>query len=163
MKLELVLIFFVMFLVINVFLFSAVVVSTSMNPHYYEGERAIMLKDNQFNQPKHGDVLVINHVTNEKEHKRFFKRVIALPGDTFEIKDNEIYINGGLINDKYRADNTKMSDYPKIFLAKDEFFALGDNRNVSLDSRKLGPFKISDIKAVGGFTYWPLDALGIMK
>lgn len=162
-KLELVLVFFAMFLLINTFLFSAVVVSTSMNPNYIEGERSIMFKPNFINRPQRGNVVVIDHHDEFQNKKRYFKRIIALPGDTFEIRNNEIYINGSQMDDPFRDKDTRMMDYNKILLADDEFFAMGDNRNNSVDSRELGPFKIKNIRAVNGIIYWPLDAAGSMR
>lgn len=162
-KLELVLAFFVTFLIINVFLFSAVVHSSSMNPNFIEGERSIMFKKTIFNKVNHGNVVVIDYQDESQKKKRFFKRIIGLPNDTIEIKKNIVYINGSPIEEPYLAKDSYMEDYPLTILKNDEFFAMGDNRSVSLDSRKLGAFKLKDIKAMNGVVYWPLNKIGIMK
>ena len=79
-----------------------------------------------------------------KSEKQLFKRVIGLPGETIEYKDNKLYVNGVEIEDKYEQGKTENF---KVILAENEYFCMGDNREISKDSRALGPFKREQIKA----------------
>lgn len=160
--LELILTFLIMLLIFRFLLMSVRVNGSSMNPGYNSGDRGIMLRSNPINNPTYNNVVVIEYA-DAGTKELIVKRVFALPKDTFEIKDNTVYVNGKKVDDKHRAQDTKMDDFPKITLGKDEVFVLGDNRNVSLDSRYIGPVKLKDIQAVHGIMYWPLDSIGFMN
>lgn len=160
--LELVLLFLVMLLIFQYVLMSVRVNGSSMNPGYTNGDRGIMIRKNPINKPTYNSIVVIDF-KNDMDKKEFIvKRVFALPGDTFEIQNNEVYVNGNKVDDTKRAEDTKMDDYSEITLEKDEVFVLGDNRNISLDSRYIGPIKLNDIRATRGVVYWPLDSIGLM-
>lgn len=73
------------------------------------------------------------------------KRVIACPGDTIEIKDNQMYLNGELLEETYIKEAMDTQDIGPYTLKEDEYFCCGDNRNNSTDSRVLGPIKKSDL------------------
>ncbi|HOV91282.1 MAG TPA: signal peptidase I [Syntrophorhabdaceae bacterium] len=96
-------------------------------------------------EPQRGDVIVFRYPVDKD--KDFIKRVIAKAGDTVEIKDKQVYVNGKKIDDKwaYFSDNTVMPGNvsPKdnlgpIVVPKNSFFVMGDNRDRSLDSRFWG-------------------------
>lgn len=162
--LEIILIFLIIYIVFQFILMSVQVNGPSMENTYSDGQRGIMVRSLPFNKANTGDVVVIDGKDNYGEDEGFVvKRIFAKGGDTFEIKNNEIYVNGKLVADPHRIEGTFMDDYPLIKLADDEIFVLGDNRNVSMDSRSVGPIKQEDIKAVHGFTYWPLDKIGLMN
>ncbi len=89
------------------------------------------------------------------------KRIIGLPGETVEIKDNEIYINDKKIEDKYGYGVTYNID--KVTLKKDEYFILGDNRKISLDSRVFGTIHKDEIKGTTDFIMYPFKSFGKVK
>lgn len=89
------------------------------------------------------------------------KRIIGLPGETVEIKDNEIYINDKKIEDKYGYGVTYNID--KVTLKKDEYFILGDNRKISLDSRVFGTIHKDEIKGTTDFIMYPFKSFGKIK
>lgn len=89
------------------------------------------------------------------------KRIIGLPGETVEIKDNEIYINDKKIEDKYGYGVTYNID--KVTLKKDEYFILGDNRKISLDSRVFGTIHKDEIKGTTNFIMYPFKSFGKVK
>ena len=89
------------------------------------------------------------------------KRIIGLPGETVEIKDNEIYINDKKIEDKYGYGVTYNID--KVTLKEDEYFILGDNRKISLDSRVFGTIHKDEIKGTTNFIMYPFKSFGKVK
>lgn len=89
------------------------------------------------------------------------KRIIGLPGETVEIKDNEIYINDKKIEDKYGYGVTYNID--KVTLKEDEYFILGDNRKISLDSRVFGTIHKDEIKGTTDFIMYPFKSFGKVK
>ena len=89
------------------------------------------------------------------------KRIIGLPGETVEIKDNDIYINDKKIEDKYGYGVTYNID--KVTLKKDEYFILGDNRKISLDSRVFGTIHKDEIKGTTNFIMYPFKSFGKVK
>ena len=83
------------------------------------------------------DIVVVNQYG-----KKIIKRVIGLPNEIMEYKDNQLYINGNEIKDSKKVGFTK--DF-KVKLGSDEYFCMGDNREHSLDSRKYGAYKRKQI------------------
>lgn len=105
---------------------------TSMVPSYQDGERLLMNRViYRVTSPKRGDVVSV-----ALEDMTLLKRVVGLPGDTIEIKDNAVYINGK--QEKIKGEEGEIFpgdlQYP-LTLGKDEYFVMGDNVAVSLDSR----------------------------
>ncbi len=101
-----------------------------------------------------GAALSINNYT------LFVKRLVALPGDTVEIKEHKLYVNGDLVEDpEFMA--SKPSDYALRTLGKDEYFVMGDNRYTSHDSRSsdVGPLSRDMIMGKVKFVLWPLNAI----
>ncbi|GAB4285009.1 MAG: signal peptidase I [Candidatus Dojkabacteria bacterium] len=99
----------------------------------------------------------------------FVKRIIAIPGDTIRIEDGFFYVNGEKLIEEYEINNMDKRDgtflrngAPPITLGEDEFFLAGDNRDVSYDSRILGPIKREWIKGKVIFRFWPLQKFGII-
>ena len=92
------------------------------------------------------------------EQNNLIKRIIGLPGETVEIKNNEIYINDELLDDPYGTGITYNID--PVTLGEDEYFILGDNRIVSLDSRVFGKIHRSEIKGTTNFIMYPFSKIG---
>ena len=110
------------------------------------------------NDPERGDILVFQYPKDPS--RDFIKRVIAIPGDTIEIKDGHIYVNGELKNEPYILSTTR-GDYPLATVPEGHIFVMGDNRNNSEDSRfadvGMVPFDLIKGKAI--LIFWPLDKL----
>lgn len=127
---------------------------------------------------KNGDILILNKLDKTIERfdivvinvngKRLIKRVIALPGEYIEYKDNKLYINGKKMKDKAlirTRDFTLKETYDIEFIPKDYYFVMGDNRMNSLDSRRyeVGLINKKDIKGVTTFRLLPFSKLGTLK
>ncbi len=118
----------------------------SMEPNFYNHEYLIIDQlSYRFRQPARGEVVVFRYPRNPQEY--FIKRIIALPGESIEIKEGDVYIynqdypQGFLIVEPYLDENylSAYSSQEKIFLNDQEYYVLGDNRSSSMDSRSFGP------------------------
>ncbi len=87
------------------------------------------------------------------------KRVIGLPGETVEIADNHIEIDGVPIEEPYLNEG-EMTDEGPFQVGEDEVFVMGDNRNSSFDSRRFGPIPYDDLIGEAFVTIWPLSHFG---
>ena len=86
------------------------------------------------------------------------KRVYGLPGETISCEDGKIYINGNLIEDEYGYRET--SDFGPVTLGENEYFLLGDNREISLDSRAFGKVTRDEIEGTTNFILLPFKKFG---
>lgn len=129
---------------------------TSMMNTLHNGD--IMILNNSayyFDDIKRFDIVVV------KENREYIiKRVIGLPGETVEYRDNKLYINNKLVKDKYGNGETK--DF-KAQVSKNSYFVLGDNRNNSMDSRTFGAFKKKEIIGKTNLIIFPFDRFGTKK
>ena len=113
------------------------VVGDSMEPVLSNGQEILMNRIiYRISMPKRGDVIVFLPNGNQNSHF-YVKRVVGLPGETIQIRDGSVYIDGVLLAEDESLD--KIADpgiaQNELQLASDEFFVLGDNRNSSEDSR----------------------------
>ncbi len=152
-------------ILIRIFLVDPVrVEGKSMNTTLADGE--IMLLNKivyKKNDIKRFDIVVIN-----QEDKYIIKRVIGLPGETVEYKDNVLYINGEQLSDPYPStvtDDFSIEDIGHTKVPGDTYFVMGDNRSESLDSRypQVGVIKKSQIIGRAKFVIWPLRKFGNVK
>lgn len=133
---------------------------TSMMPTLKDNEILILKKyDHSFER---FDVIVFDYGEN-----RLIKRVIGLPGDYVEYKDNKLYINGKQIKENFSR-NAKTADFKleDIELEKvpnDCYFVMGDNRNNSTDSRMIGEVCKENIKGSTNFSIFPFDKIGTIN
>jgi signal peptidase I len=96
----------------------------------------------------------------------YIKRVIGLPGDTVEVHDNFVYVNGIRLVEPYVFEN-QPTELPSggsqsWTLAQDQFFVMGDHRAESQDSRQFGPIDRSSIIGRAWMRYWPFDKAGLL-
>jgi signal peptidase I len=120
-----------------------------------------------FGKPRRGDVIVFAYPQNPK--KDFIKRLIALGGETVEIKEGNIYIDGNVVDDPkihhiyyYNRGPYGQADQ-KIAIPPGNYFVLGDNSGSSSDSRFWGFVPEIDVIGKAEFIYWPLNRIRIIK
>jgi signal peptidase I len=111
----------------------------------------------QTGNPERGDIIVFKFPEDEK--KDFIKRVIGLPGETIELRNKVVYINGTAIDEPYTI-HTKYAtqplhdNYGPYMVPEGQFFVMGDNREGSYDSRWWGPVKREKIVGKALVIYW---------
>jgi signal peptidase I len=153
----------------------------SMEPNFHEGQRVLVSKldsiwsslfvqtahaaDSRRNSPfalQHGQVVVF-FKTPERDQDALIKRVIGLPGDSVELRDGTVRINGMLLDEPYvNGAQTFCGNYCQPFtLGPDEYFLMGDNRANSLDSRSFGPIPASQLVGRVVLRYWPLQQVEV--
>lgn len=151
----------VLAIIIHTFLFAVVVVSgPSMETTLHNNERLIMNKIvYNFSDPKHGDIIVFH--ANEEDD--YIKRIIGLPGETIQYRNNQLFINGEAIEEPYLSDTTYTTDFGPLEIPEGTVFVMGDNRLNSSDSRIIG--SISEDKIVGrvNLLIWPLNRIGLVE
>ena len=143
---------------------SRVVPSSSMYPTIEIGDRVLMwrLAYAFGGEPERGDIVVFEAPEELHESSDLIKRVMGLPGETIEIKDGTVYIDGeALAEDDYQH-ATPTYDYGPVTVPQDCYFMMGDNRNKSVDSHEWNdPFiSADDIKGKAIFRYWPFSRMG---
>lgn len=151
--------FWYIIILIVVILVKSFVVSTvrvngnSMYPTLHNKDLMILnkIKYNLKNVERF-DIVVVRY-----EDHYIIKRVIALPGEVIEYKDNVLYINDRKVQDKY---NSIEQDDFSLELGNDEYFVMGDNRGDSLDSRIIGPIDKDDIMGNSEFIIFPFSRFG---
>ena len=104
--------------------------------------------------PAHGDVVILRPPSNSSID--YIKRVIALPGETVEIKDGLVYIDGGSLSEPYILDPPHYTMKP-LEVPQGHCFVLGDNRNSSNDSHIWGPLPLDNIEGKVWLSIWPPD------
>lgn len=103
------------------------------------------------------DIVVLN---NEEDNDRIIKRIIGLPNETIEYNNNQLYVNGKLVEQNYEVEATE--DFT-VVTKENEYFVLGDNRDVSKDSRMLGNFNKEDIVGRVNFRILPFKKFGSIQ
>ncbi len=120
--------------VIFAFIRPVFVSGESMEHTYHDGQM-LFVTHVFMGEIKKGDIVVANP---ENYEKMLIKRVIAVGGDTFEIRGGKVYINNRELTEDYIPEPMQMKEFPSVTLKEGEYFLLGDNRNHSYDSRELG-------------------------
>jgi signal peptidase I len=113
-----------------------------------------------FHGPQRGDIVVMRDP--RRPDQDLIKRVIGLPGETVEIRNGMVYVNGFLLEEPY-IQAAWHDSRPKVTIPEGQYFVMGDNRDNSLDSRSAQVGLISKNLIVGkaALTYWPFDKFGL--
>jgi len=151
-------------LVIIVFLYQPVKVEgTSMAPLLSDQERIFINKFvYRFEPIQRGDVVVFWYPLDRT--KSFIKRVVGLPGETVEIRQGAVYVNGKVVPEPYVPPQYEdLSDFGPVRVPTDSYFVMGDHRVSSNDSRVFGPVASRFIYGRAVFAYWPVDHFGSLS
>jgi signal peptidase I len=153
-------------LIIKTFLFQAFYIpSASMEPTLKVHDRVLVNKLSYHLHSVHrGDIIVFKAPPEERtaQIKDLVKRVIGLPGDTIEARNDHVYVDDRLLSEPYLPKGTITDDLPKQVVPANSYFMMGDNRTESSDSRVFGPIKRSTIIGRAFFRMWPFTHLGFL-
>ncbi len=139
-------------------LWSVVVDGPSMEPSLFHGDRLMMCRLLVIvNQVDLGDVVVLK--PQQVSDRYLIKRIIGKPGDHLVITGGDIFINDTLLVNTYTESFTLGE--VDVVLLEDEYFVLGDNRDVSMDSRAFGPVKKSELTGRILFQYFPFNKISL--
>lgn len=148
----------ILFLVINTVTGRYQVHGQSMQPSLHDGQYLIASKVTYWlHSPERGDVIVLEP-PNRSGDVPYIKRVIGLPGDLVEVREQRVWVNGIALNEPYI---NEPPNYPGNWVVgESEYFVLGDNRNNSSDSHSWGMLSADSILGKAFFSYWPPENWG---
>lgn len=129
---------FVFGAIFTTFFYSVFIVSgASMDPNFKDGEWIFWQKNvYEANEPERGDIVVVNY-PGDLKHK-YVKRIVGLPGEKIEVKDELVYINGEKLTESYLSFDTETTPDGVWVVPAEQYFVMGDNRPASNDSRVFG-------------------------
>jgi signal peptidase I len=172
-------------LVVNVFLAQATrVEGQSMEPNISDSERLVVEKVTyRIRLPERGEIVVLKppnwHPQSVQQRllswfctvmpvecsvdipDPLIKRVIGLPGETLEIRDGQVFIDGQVLEEPYVQQLTFGDVSPRV-ISEGYVFVLGDNRGASNDSRSFGEVALANVVGRAWFRYWPIEDLGVL-
>ncbi len=145
-----------------------IVEGDSMTPNFHDGEYLIVDEISyRFKAPERGQVVIFHPPQSPATY--YIKRIIGLPGETVELKDGKIYIynqdfpQGKSLDEAVYLTNSAVNELTKITLQDDQYYLIGDNRNNSLDSRRLGPINLKNIKGKAWLRAFPFSNFTIFN
>lgn len=139
--------------------------STSMEPTVLMGDHILVDRREQARNPRRGDLIVFKYPKDES--KDFMKRVVAVGGDTIEIRNKQLIVNGYPVKESciiyvdqlaIPATQSPRDNFGPFDVSVNSFFVLGDNRDRSLDSRFFGVVDKSKIMGTVKSIYWSWDS-----
>lgn len=178
--------FFLAFVINSEVLAKVIVEQSSMENTLFQNQHLLVDEISyKFRQPERGDIIIfltneekgnlrdkfmrymdgfVELFTKEELHERYVKRVIGVEGDVIDIKDGYVYVNGEKLEEEYANGLT----YPREFtlpyeVKENELFVLGDNRDVSSDSRSFGPISIDQVEGRAFFRVFPFHTMGKIR
>jgi signal peptidase I len=152
----------VLAMVLQIFMQPTIVYGQSMEPNLHDQERVILDKvAYHVGTPTRGDIVVF---PVKGEPLPLIKRVIGLPGETVEVRDGRVLVNGVALKEPYASGPT-VGNMAPMRVPANAVFVMGDNRGPgsSLDSRRLGPISLDKLVGRARLAYWPLTDAGILN
>jgi len=133
----------------------------SMEPHLHENQRVIVeMLSYRFRTPERGEIVVLN--LRDRHTDPLIKRVIGLPGETVEIRDGAVLVNGVELDEPYLTQRTT-GQMPPVLVPEAHVFVMGDNRRQSNDSRYFGCVPWEDLIGRAWVSYWPPEDVGLFR
>jgi signal peptidase I len=132
-----------------------------MEPHLYTGERVLANKlAYHLGAPKRGEIVIFDYPKDTRQI--YVKRVIGLPGETVAIQNGLVSINGKLLPEPYKTYEAHGDMAPRI-IPSGQYFVMGDNRDVSDDSRYWGNLPRYDLIGQAVACYWPPSRCQVLR
>lgn len=153
----------IIFTLVNLLSSRFVVDGISMQPTFETGQYILVSRANYlFAEPQRGDIVVFHYPANPDQD--YIKRLIGVPGDTIELRNQQVYVNGVQLNEPYINEPCEARNCPdrSWTLGTDEFFLMGDNRNHSSDSRSFGGVNRQFIVGEALVRYFPIQDIGVV-
>ncbi len=155
----------VVVMVIMFFFRPTIVKEKSMLPTLEENDYLVMSKQAYtIGDMDRGDIIIFESEIYDEEGKKklLIKRAIALPGDSIEVTDGQVIVNGKVLEEDYINTDYTYGDVEPMILPEDKIFVMGDNRDVSNDSRSssVGLVDMSDVEGEAIFRLFPFDKFG---
>lgn len=148
--------------IIFMFIHPVGMAGNAMSPALTDGQIVIVSKDSFKKAPPAVFSIVDfrrDFAETGEKGSNSIRRVLGIPGDTIKIRNGTLYRNGIALEESYAVGKIG-DDYGPVDLAEGEIFVLGDNRQESIDSRHLGPMKISDLRGICSIVIWPISDWG---
>ncbi|MGD8456182.1 MAG: signal peptidase I [Anaerolineales bacterium] len=159
-SLETIVLAVVLFVIINALTARIRVDGSSMVPSLVHNNYVLVNRlAYQLGDIQRGDVVVFEFPQNREED--YIKRVIALSGETVEIANGVVYIDGQPLAEPY-IQAPMLQDYPPVTVPQGMVYVMGDNRNDSSDSRRWGALAVDEIIGKAIFVYWPFSDFGVV-
>lgn len=156
---ETLLIFVVVYVLVNLLTARFIVDGSSMAPRFATGQYVLVNRMAYLvGTPQRGDVVVLH--SPQEANTDLIKRIVGLPGETVAIHDGLVYIDGEPLNEPYL--NAQPRYRGEWLLDEDEVFVLGDNRNNSRDSHNFGPVVQTAVIGQAAVIYWPPQDWGLI-
>ncbi|MDW7659199.1 MAG: signal peptidase I [Bacillota bacterium] len=144
------------------------VIGNSMVPTLHHDDQLLVEKVSKwFGGINYGDIVTISSsdLPQHDDGPNIIKRVVGMPGDTIEIREEGVYRNEQHLDEPYLQEGTvtrvRSLQYEKVTLGEHEYFVMGDNRDVSLDSRIFGPVPLESIIGEVLLRFYPFDQIGM--
>ena len=141
-----------------------------MLPTLRDGDQLFVEKVSKyFNGLQFGDVITLStrDLGLEEEGNNIIKRIVGVPGDCILIEDGRVYRNGEPLDEPYLGENSttnaRVAIYSQVQLGDDEYYVLGDNRQISKDSRTIGPVPRDHIIGEVLFRFYPFNHFGAVR
>ena len=153
----------IIFILLETTVQSFVVSGPSMDNSFQNGERVLILRDRVayvFHGPERGDVAIFHPPGNSNSD--YIKRIIGLPGDTVEVKNGAVYINDVKLAEPYIKEAPRYILEP-ITVPVNNYFVLGDNRNISNDSHSGWVVPRQNILGKVWLSIWPPGKWGLIS
>jgi signal peptidase I len=135
----------------------------SMEPSFQDGERLIVDRlTYRFRPPARGEVVILRWA-HPDPRLPYLKRIVGLPGDRLELRDDVVILNGRPLSESYVAEAAR-GEFGPYVVPPGHYFVLGDNRNHSVDSRftAVGYLPASRVSGRAILRYWPLTRVGLV-